>query len=79
MPSEAVPWSSLFRYRAIWGLMIGSFCHNFINFWFVTWFPTYLVEARPFSLLSAGMGGLVPPHPLSLSRYSYRIRPGLSC
>lgn len=60
-PIEAVPWASLFRYRTVWGLMIGSFCHNFINFWFVTWFPSYLVEARHFSLLAAGIGGLVPP------------------
>lgn len=55
-----VPWSSLFRYQTIWGLMIGFFCVNFVFYFFITWFPTYLVQARGFSLAQLGTLGLLP-------------------
>ncbi len=55
-----VPWSSLFRYRTIWGMMIGFFCLNFVIYFFITWFPTYLVQARGFSLKELGTLGLLP-------------------
>ncbi|MGD0105665.1 MAG: MFS transporter [Rhodopila sp.] len=55
-----VPWSSLFRYRTIWGMMIGFFCLNFVIYFFITWFPTYLVQARGFSLAQLGTLGLLP-------------------
>ena len=57
---SAVPWSSLFRYRTIWGMMIGFFCLNFVIYFFITWFPTYLVKARGFSLAQLGTLGLLP-------------------
>ncbi|MBV8523236.1 MAG: MFS transporter, partial [Acetobacteraceae bacterium] len=56
----AVPWASLFRYRTIWGMMIGFFCLNFVIYFFITWFPTYLVQARGFSLAQLGTLGLLP-------------------
>jgi ACS family D-galactonate transporter-like MFS transporter len=55
-----IPWSSLFRYRTIWGMMIGFFCLNFVIYFFITWFPTYLVKARGFSLTQLGTLGLLP-------------------
>ncbi len=55
-----IPWSSLFRYRSIWGLMIGMFCLNFAIYFFITWFPSYLQEARGFSLTRLGTLGMVP-------------------
>jgi MFS family permease len=55
-----VPWSSLFRYRTIWGMMIGFFCLNFVIYFFITWFPTYLVQARGFSMKELGTLGLLP-------------------
>ena len=53
-------WSSLFRYRTIWGMMIGFFCLNFAIYFFITWFPTYLMAARHFSLKQFGIWGLIP-------------------
>ena len=38
-PTAHIPWSSLFKYRSIWGLMIGMFCLNFAIYFFLTWFP----------------------------------------
>jgi ACS family D-galactonate transporter-like MFS transporter len=55
-----VPWASLFRYRTIWGMMIGFFCLNFVIYFFITWFPTYLIQARGFSLAQLGTLGLLP-------------------
>ena len=53
-------WASLFRYRTIWGMMIGFFCLNFAIYFFITWFPTYLMSARHFSLKQFGVLGLIP-------------------
>jgi len=55
-----VPWASLFGYRTIWGMMIGFFCLNFVIYFFITWFPTYLMQARHFSLAQLGTLGLLP-------------------
>jgi ACS family D-galactonate transporter-like MFS transporter len=44
-------WVDLLRYRTIWGMMLGFFGLNFAFYFFVTWFPSYLVEARGLSLL----------------------------
>jgi len=58
--APVVPWSSLFGYRTIWGMMIGFFCLNFVIYFFITWFPTYLIQARGFSLAQLGTLGLLP-------------------
>ncbi len=55
-----LPWSALFRYRAIWAMMVGFFCLNFTIYFFITWFPTYLVQARGFSLAQLGTLGTLP-------------------
>jgi MFS transporter, ACS family, D-galactonate transporter len=54
------PWSALFRCRTIWAMMIGFFCLNFATFFFITWFPTYLVQVRGFSLAELGTVGALP-------------------
>lgn len=55
-----VKWVSLFRYRTLWGMMLGFFCLNFVIYFFITWFPTYLVTERGFSLKSLGTLGTIP-------------------
>jgi MFS transporter, ACS family, D-galactonate transporter len=55
-----ISWLDLFRYRSIWGLMIGLFCLNFAIYFFITWFPSYLSQARGFSLASLGTLGMLP-------------------
>ncbi|MBB2200498.1 MFS transporter [Gluconacetobacter tumulisoli] len=56
----AVPWLSLLRYRTIWGMMLGFFCLNFTIYFFITWFPTYLMQVRGFSLRDLGTLGMLP-------------------
>jgi D-galactonate transporter len=55
-----VPWGSLFKYRAIWGMMLGFFCLNFVIYFFVTWFPTYLRDGRGFTDVKTGIYGMAP-------------------
>ena len=54
-------WRQLFRYRTVWGMMLGFFCLNFVIYFFITWFPSYLTDARGFSLLHTGIVGMIPP------------------
>jgi sugar phosphate permease len=58
--ASTIRWTTLFRYRTVWGMMLGFFCLNFVIYFFITWFPSYLVEARGFSLKSLGTLGTLP-------------------
>jgi len=55
-----IAWRDLFRYRTVWGMMLGFFCLNFVVYFFITWFPTYLVKERGFTLLKLGIYGTLP-------------------
>jgi MFS transporter, ACS family, D-galactonate transporter len=59
-PKNKVSWASLFKYRTLWGMMLGFFCLNFVIYFFITWFPSYLVQAHGFSLKSLGTLGTIP-------------------
>ncbi len=61
-PKNKVSWGSLFKYRTLWGMMLGFFCLNFVIYFFITWFPSYLVQAHSFSLKSLG----TIPAPMSI-------------
>ncbi len=58
--AATVRWRDLFRYRTIWGMMLGFFCLNFVIYFFSTWFPTYLIKARGFDLKQMGFIGMIP-------------------
>ncbi len=60
-PSPRVSWGALWGYRTVWGMMLGFFCLNFVIYFYITWFPSYLVTARHFSLLKLGLFGAIPP------------------
>jgi len=51
----------LFKQRTVWGMMLGFFCLNFMITFFLTWFPSYLVNERGFDLLKLGIFGSIPP------------------
>jgi ACS family D-galactonate transporter-like MFS transporter len=50
----------VFGRRKLWGLYVGEFCWATTNTFFLTWFPTYLVQYRHFSFIKAGFYGSVP-------------------
>lgn len=56
-----VTWSALFSSRKIWGMAFGFFCYNYLKSFFLTWFPSYLVEERGFTILKVGIYSFIPP------------------
>jgi D-galactonate transporter len=52
--------ASLLRFRQIWALCIGKFAVMSTQYFFLTWFPTYLVKERGMSLLQAGFMTSLP-------------------
>jgi ACS family D-galactonate transporter-like MFS transporter len=58
--ARGIGWAALFRYRTLWGMMLGFFCLNFVIYFFITWFPSYLVQTRGFSLKALGTLGTIP-------------------
>ena len=56
-------WSSLgalLRHRQILGASLGQFGGNSTQVFFVTWFPTYLVNARGMDFMNAGLWTMLP-------------------
>jgi ACS family D-galactonate transporter-like MFS transporter len=56
----SIPWRQLFRYRTVWAMILGFFCLNYVIYFFITWFPSYLVDARGFDILQLGLFGMIP-------------------
>ena len=61
--SEKFKWQDFkqaFMYRKLWGLYIGQFCLGATTIFFLTWFPTYLVEFRGLDFLKSGFLASIP-------------------
>ncbi|EJN07036.1 MFS transporter [Herbaspirillum sp. YR522] len=46
--------------RMLLGVYIGQYCINVITYFFLTWFPVYLVQERGMSILKAGFVASIP-------------------
>lgn len=60
---QAFAWRDLltvFKYRKLWGVYLGQFAVTSCQWFFVTWFPTYLVEFRHLPVLSSGLYVALP-------------------
>ena len=56
-------WAELkhpFCYRKLWGVYLGQFCMGGIFIFFLTWFPTYLVDYRGFDYKKSGLLAAIP-------------------
>lgn len=49
-----------FRFRKLWGLYLGQFCLGTLFIFFLTWFPTYLVEYRGLDFMKTGWLASIP-------------------
>ncbi|MBG7621109.1 MFS transporter [Herbaspirillum sp. AP02] len=47
--------------RMMVGIYLGQFCLTSITWFFLTWFPTYLMEAKGMSILKVGLVAAIPP------------------
>jgi ACS family glucarate transporter-like MFS transporter len=52
--------SQLLSNRMMLGVYIGQFCINTLTYFFLTWFPLYLVKERGLSILQAGFAATLP-------------------
>ena len=58
-----VKWShvrALISNRMMLGVYLGQFCLTTITWFFLTWFPTYLIEAKGMSILKVGLVASIP-------------------
>jgi MFS transporter, ACS family, L-galactonate transporter len=53
-------WASLFRFKAMWALMLGAFCTGYITWMYQTWLPAYLEMQQHISIAKAGFLSSVP-------------------
>lgn len=60
---EKITWSKvkqLLASRMMLGIFIGQYCVNTLTYFFLTWFPVYLVKERHLSILEAGFAAVAP-------------------
>ncbi|HEY7888216.1 MAG TPA: MFS transporter [Steroidobacteraceae bacterium] len=60
---QSVSWQHLkvlLSRRMLIGIYIGQYCVNVLTYFFLTWFPVYLVEQRGMSILKAGVVIVLP-------------------
>lgn len=51
---------TLLKSRMLVGICVAQYCISSITFFFITWFPSYLVKARGFSIMEAGFASALP-------------------
>jgi sugar phosphate permease len=56
----SVPWETLLRSPNMWAIMCAYFTYVYCLWIFLSWLPSYLVEARNFTLLKVGFLGSLP-------------------
>jgi sugar phosphate permease len=56
----SVPWLALLRSPNMWAIMCAYFTYVYCLYIFLSWLPSYLVEARHFTLLKVGLYASLP-------------------
>src|SRR5579871_6452858 len=56
----SVPWGTLLRSPNMWAIMCAYFTYVYCLWIFLSWLPSYLVDARGFTLLKVGFLGSLP-------------------
>jgi MFS family permease len=59
-PTAAIAWSRLLRKPNLWALLLMYFTYGYTGYIYITWFPTYLREARHLPVFLAGILASVP-------------------
>jgi ACS family glucarate transporter-like MFS transporter len=61
--SHTLTWATvkmLLSHRMLVGIYIGQYCITTLTWFFLTWFPVYLAQARHMSILKVGFAAAVP-------------------
>jgi sugar phosphate permease len=56
----SVPWGTLLQSPNMWAIMLAYFTYVYCLYIFLSWLPSYLVEARHFTLLKVGLYASLP-------------------
>ncbi|BFG80344.1 glucarate transporter GudP [Paraburkholderia terrae] len=62
-PANRVGWTQirqLLSNRMLLGVYLAQYCINVLTYFFLTWFPIYLVQARGMTILQAGLVASLP-------------------
>ncbi len=62
-----VPWRRILRSRNVWFLCAMYFCYGWVLWMYLSWLPTYLVEARGFTPARMGLAASAPLFAASVS------------
>jgi ACS family glucarate transporter-like MFS transporter len=57
---EKVDWRRLLRHNQVWALTVGYVFRSLAGAFFLTWYPSYLLEDRGFTEAEFGMVGAIP-------------------
>jgi D-galactonate transporter len=52
--------ATLFTNRRLWALYIGQYCITALTYFFITWFPIYLVKERGMNIMTVGFVAALP-------------------
>ncbi|MDR3564131.1 MAG: MFS transporter [Negativicutes bacterium] len=55
-----LPFSKLFKSKNMWALCFAYFCYSYTLWIYYTWLPTYLVDARGFTIVKMGIFASMP-------------------
>jgi len=58
--SANIKWSELFKYKSVWGMILGFFCTIWIWNIFLTFLPLYLLETQHISFKELGIYASIP-------------------
>lgn len=57
---DTVRWIDLFRYKQVWGLVLGKFLSDAAWYFYLFWLPKYLYDVRGFDLKAVGSFAWIP-------------------
>lgn len=52
--------AQLFTSRTLWAVYLGQYCITALTYFFITWFPIYLVKGRGMTIMEAGWVAALP-------------------
>ncbi|WP_392566595.1 MFS transporter [Utexia brackfieldae] len=58
---QPMKWYQLLKYRNVIAMCLGFFMLNYAVYFFITWFPSYLMTERGLSLKEMGFMAMLPP------------------
>jgi sugar phosphate permease len=54
-------WARLFRFRTMWGMVLGNFCVGYLAWIYFAWLPGYLEIQHHLSVAKTGLYAAIPP------------------